>query len=175
MQVCRPRRPVHRARVRSEYFHARMECGIARRRSGRVGPEALRASIPSHRYAGECDLAVGLNRAACQWPALQGSWPGRECRRVPGRRRGMGRGRNCLRAPRASTTIVMSEFGANLPIFGDPRMRRIAPQPTSTTYERRWYPRAPIGHAHLPRGTRDRVSLADTFEQPGFAGTDPRS
>src|SRR6516162_490733 len=104
-----------------------MECGIACGRSGRVGPEALRATVPSHRYAGECHLAVGLNRAARQWPALQGSWPGRECRRVPGRRRGVGRSRDCLAAPRGSTTIVMSEFGVLLPVLQASRRASVAP------------------------------------------------
>jgi len=51
LQVHRSRRPVHRARARSEYFHARMECRIACSRSSRFGPEALRAPIPPHRHA----------------------------------------------------------------------------------------------------------------------------
>src|SRR6516162_5151395 len=90
IQVCRPRWPVNRARARSKHFHARMECRIACRRFGRLGPEALRVAIPLHWRATECDLAMGLRRAARQWPPLHRSRPGRECRRIPRRRRGVG-------------------------------------------------------------------------------------
>jgi len=41
-----------------------VKCGIACRRSGRLGPEALCAPIAPHRRAAECDLAMGLHRAA---------------------------------------------------------------------------------------------------------------
>jgi len=51
---------VHRARARSEYFHARMECRIACSRSGRLGPEALRAAITAHRRAAKRHLAMGF-------------------------------------------------------------------------------------------------------------------
>jgi len=75
------------------------------RRSGRLGPEALRAVIPPHGRAGECHLAMGLHRAARQWPALHGSRLGRECSRIPRRRRGVGRSQNWLEAPRPQRRV----------------------------------------------------------------------
>jgi len=75
IKICRPRWLVDRAGSRSEHFHTRMERGIAWRRSGRLGLEALRSAIPPDGRAGERHLAMGLHRAARQWPPLRRSRP----------------------------------------------------------------------------------------------------
>ena len=118
LQVHRSRRPVYRARARSEYFHARMECRIACSRSSRFGPEALRAPIPPHRRAAS---------AIWQWGFIERFDDGlyyievgpEENARVHRCRRGVGPSRDSLET-RASTIKAITLSVASLPLIRRP-------------------------------------------------------
>ena len=141
LQVHRCRRRVHRARARSEYFHARMECRIACSRSGRFRPEALRAPIPPHRRAAS---------AIWQWGFIERFDDGlyyievgpEENARVHRCRRGVGPSRDSFET-RASTIKAITLFVASLPLIRPPANAQNCPSADLAGGIRNWVGREP--------------------------------